>query len=89
MRSDNLFDKNKLFPDDNNDILATTKGGTEDNININVEFLFGIQARPNSYLIDDIDASSDFGLDGKVSINVLESYPVQAVVELPVSLVQT
>ncbi len=58
------------FPNQNNDILTNASTGNGGNINISAESLLGIEERasqpPNS--TNDIDASSEFGLDGEVSI---------------------
>ena len=58
------------FPNQNNDILTNASTGNGGNINIGAESLLGIEERasqpPNS--TNDIDASSEFGLDGEVSI---------------------
>lgn len=45
--------------------------------------LFGIQKRPQNSLTNDIDASSDFGLDGNISINTLDMDAMQTDTELP------
>ena len=54
-----------------NDILASAIGGTGGEIEITAKSLYNIQKRealPNNET-NDIDASSEFGLDGDVSIN--------------------
>ena len=59
-------------PNENNDILATAVEGDGGNINIQGDGIFGIQARksrpPN--FSNDIDASSEFGMDGIVILNI-------------------
>ena len=59
-------------PKENNDILATAVGGNGGNINIKGDGIFGIQERksrpPNS--TNDIDASSEFGSDGTISLTI-------------------
>lgn len=58
------------LPNQNNDILANASEGNGGNINITAESILGLEERasqpPNS--TNDIDASSEFGLDGEVSI---------------------
>ena len=48
-----------------------------------------IQERSQNDLTNDIDASSEFSLDGSVNINILNFDPIQGVVELPANIVQT
>ena len=59
------------FPNQNNDITANAFEGNGGNINITTEGIFGIEERssnpPNN--TNDIDASSEFGLDGTISIS--------------------
>jgi len=63
--------------DQNNDIIASALRGEGGNINITTQSIFGLEERsatpPNS--TNDIDASSEFGLDGNVAINVPEVEP--------------
>jgi filamentous hemagglutinin family protein len=58
------------FPNQNNDILANAQAGNGGNINITAESLLGIEERASQPVnsTNDIDASSEFGLDGQVSI---------------------
>ena len=78
------------FPNQNNDIIArAAEEGIGGNINITTLAIFGLEERsstpPNN--TNDIDASSDFGLDGEVDINELEVNPAQALEELPTEVV--
>ena len=66
------------FPDNNN-ITAEAFLGTGGNIDITTNSIFG-----SEFL--DISASSQFGLEGTVSINTLELEPSQGLVELPSKL---
>jgi len=75
------------FPDGNNDIIATAEQGNGGNININAESLFGIQQRQLGNSSNDINASSEFSLDGTVTISTPDINPVQGVVELPSNVV--
>ncbi len=56
------------FLDGNNDIIATAQEGNGGNINITAESLFGIEERPLNPNTNDINASSEFGLDGSIDI---------------------
>jgi len=59
-------------PNENNDILATAVGGNGGKININGDGIFGIQerkSRPPNFT-NDLDASSEFGTDGTVSLAI-------------------
>ncbi len=56
------------FPNQNNDIIANARLGNGGNINITAEALFGIEERPLNDITNDINASSEFGLDGTISI---------------------
>ena len=69
-------------PDQNNDILANASQGQGGNINIAVQNIFGLEVRPRSEGPNDIDASSDFGLDGDVTIQTPGIEPDQGAVEL-------
>ncbi|NJL53020.1 MAG: S-layer family protein [Hydrococcus sp. SU_1_0] len=58
------------FPQENNDILANAVFGNGGNIAINTKGIFGIEERSSAppNLTNDLDASSEFGSAGKVSI---------------------
>jgi filamentous hemagglutinin family protein len=58
------------YPQENNDILAKAIFGNGGNIAINTKGIFGIEERSSTppNLTNDIDASSEFGSAGKVSI---------------------
>jgi large exoprotein involved in heme utilization and adhesion len=72
------------------DIIASAAEGDGGNIRINAESLLGIEARKaiDNNRTNDIDASSDFGLDGTVSIFTPDINPIQGVVELPSNVVE-
>jgi filamentous hemagglutinin family protein len=76
------------YPNGNSDILANAEQGQGGNININAESLFGIEARPLNDLTNDINASSNFNLDGSVSINTSRVNPLQGATELPSNVVE-
>ena len=76
------------FPDGNNDIIANAERGQGGRIQINAESILGIAERPIlSDLTNDINASSDFGLDGTVSITTPEADALQGETELPTKIV--
>ena len=76
------------FPQGNNDIIATAERGNGGNININAESLFGIQERGLTSYTNDINASSEFSLDGSVTISNPDLNPVQGATELPQSVIE-
>ncbi|MDJ0592187.1 MAG: hypothetical protein QNJ72_19720 [Pleurocapsa sp. MO_226.B13] len=75
------------FPNGNNDIIAIAEQGNGGNIDIKAETLFGIRQREQNPLTNDIDASSDFGIDGNISINLLDVDVVRGAGELPTNIV--
>ena len=76
-------------PNQNNDIIAAAAEGTGGDINVTTNAIFGLESRsstpPNN--TNDIDASSEFGLDGTVEINELNVNPTEALEELPVEVI--
>jgi len=70
---------------ENSDIVANAFSGDGGNINIVAQNIIGLEQRPatpnNS--TNDIDASSQFGNSGTVTLNNLEIDPTQGLVELP------
>jgi large exoprotein involved in heme utilization and adhesion len=72
------------------DIIANAAEGDGGRISINAESLLGIEERKalNNNQTNDIDASSDFGLNGTVSIFTPDINPVQGVIELPSNVVE-
>ena len=77
------------FFNQNNDIIAKASQGIGGRIDIITNSIFGIQERSStpSNNSNDIDPSSDFGLDGTVSINELEVNPVQSLENLPTEVI--
>ncbi len=72
------------------DIITKAAEGNGGNINITAESLLGIEegtATPGNGT-NDIDASSDFGLDGSVSIFTPDTSVIQGVTELPNNIVE-
>ena len=77
------------FPNQNNDIIANAIRGNGGNINITAEALFGIEERPLNDITNDINASSEFGLDGIISISTPDTNSLQTDIELPNNLVES
>ncbi|MEM9276621.1 MAG: filamentous hemagglutinin, partial [Cyanobacteria bacterium P01_F01_bin.143] len=76
-------------PNQNSDIVANALQGSGGNINISAEAIFGIEERPLNDITNDINASSEFGLDGNVSIDTPDINRLQTDIELPNSIVET
>ena len=76
------------FPEGNNDIIASAAQGQGGNIDIIAESVLGIQQRPLNPFTNDINASSEFGLDGAISINTPDLIPFQGIIELSVGVVE-
>ena len=74
------------LPDTNSDLLASSTQGTGGNINITAQGIYGLVDRPQSRLTNDIDASSQFGVNGNIIILVPGTDPSRSVVALPNSL---
>jgi filamentous hemagglutinin family protein len=76
------------FPNQNNDIVANAFQGQGGNININARGIFNLTERsstpPNN--TNDIDATSQFGLTGTVTINTPDVDPSRGLVQLPQNL---
>ncbi|MGL5942631.1 MAG: filamentous hemagglutinin N-terminal domain-containing protein [Waterburya sp.] len=72
------------------DIIASAAEGNGGRITINTESLLGIEARKavDNNRTNDIDASSDFGLDGTVAIFTPDINPIQGATELPSNIVE-
>jgi filamentous hemagglutinin family protein len=74
------------IPSENNDIFANAFLGKGGNINITTQGLFGIEFRSSQTNLSDITASSEFGLQGNVSINTLGFDPSKGLISLPVDV---
>jgi filamentous hemagglutinin family protein len=73
------------LPLENNDIIANASKGNGGNIDITTQGIFGLAARPQNTYKSDITASSEFGLNGEITINTLNIDPAQGLVNLPVN----
>jgi filamentous hemagglutinin family protein len=76
------------FPNGNSDILASAEQGEGGNITINADSLLGIEQRPQNNSTNDINASSNFNLDGTININTSKIDPIQGATELPSNVVE-
>jgi large exoprotein involved in heme utilization and adhesion len=76
------------YPNGNSDIFASAEKGEGGNINIDAESVFGIEERPLNDSTNDINASSEFDLDGSININTSDINPVQGATELPSNVVE-
>ena len=74
------------IPSENNDIFANAFLGKGGNINITTQGLFGIELRFSQTNLSDITASSEFGLQGNISINTLGFDPSKGLISLPVDV---
>ena len=71
-------------PNQNNDITATAAMGIGGNINVTTNAIFGLESRSSipDNNTNDLDASSELGVDGTILHN-----PTQALEELPVEII--
>ena len=76
-------------PNQNSDIIARAQRGTGGNIDITTNGIFGFAERSSEPVnnTNDIDPSSEFGLDGTVDINELEVNPVEGLEKLPIEVI--
>ena len=76
------------FPDGNNDIIARADRGNGGQITIDTEAIFGLEERASepANLTNDIDASSEFGLQGDFALNTPDFDPTTGLIELPASV---
>jgi filamentous hemagglutinin family protein len=75
------------IPNEDSDISANAFTGRGGNVNINVQNIFGIEARPQQTNQSDITASSDLGVQGQITITQPQVQPPQKLIELPTGLV--
>ncbi|MGI0494008.1 filamentous hemagglutinin N-terminal domain-containing protein [Alkalinema pantanalense CENA528] len=74
------------LPNENSDITARALRERGGNIQITTQGLYGLSFQPRPTLLSDITASSEFGIDGIVTINSPEIDPSKSVNELPADL---
>ncbi|MEM8723154.1 MAG: filamentous hemagglutinin N-terminal domain-containing protein [Cyanobacteria bacterium P01_G01_bin.39] len=73
----------------NNDMIASAEQGQGGNIDITAESLLGIKAGTLNPFTSDINASSEFGLDGSVALNIPDINSIQGETDLSVNMVET
>ena len=71
----------------NNDIIASADQGQGGNINITAESLLGITPGTLNPFTSDINASSEFGLNGNVTLDVPDVNSIQGTSELATTIV--
>ena len=76
------------FPDGNSDIVARADRGNGGRISIDTEAIFGLEERLSepANFTNDIDASSEFGLQGDFSLNTPDFDPTSGLIELPAAV---
>jgi filamentous hemagglutinin family protein len=73
-------------PKEDSDITANAFTGNGGNVNIQAQNIFGIEARPKPTNQSDITASSELGVQGRVSIRQPDVDPTKGIIELPQGL---
>ncbi len=68
---------------ENSDIRANAFTGNGGQVNISAEGIFGLQFQPKLTPFSDITASSQFGINGSVTITTLNADPNRGLVQLP------
>ncbi len=76
-------------PSENSDIVANAFRGRGGNINITTQGIFGLEYRQELTPESDINASSEFGVDGTVEINSPDVDPSRGLVNLPAVPIDT
>ncbi|KST65740.1 two-partner secretion domain-containing protein [Mastigocoleus testarum] len=77
------------LPFENSDITANANKGKGGNIDITTQNIFGLVFREQKTPKSDITASSQFGVNGQVTVNQLNINPASGLVELPSNLEET
>jgi filamentous hemagglutinin family protein len=75
------------IPKENSDIIANAVKGSGGRIRITAQGIFGLEFRDPLTPLSDINASSQFGVDGVVEINTPDVDPSRGLAELPANLV--
>ena len=70
----------------NNDIIAKASGGNGGQVSITAQGILGLEQRPSTpaNTTNDIDVSSDQGLQGTVTLNIPNVDPSRGLIELPI-----
>ncbi|HBL60178.1 MAG TPA: hypothetical protein DDZ80_17450 [Cyanobacteria bacterium UBA8803] len=71
------------IPVENSDIIANAFEGPGGRINITAQRIFGLEYRDPLTPLSDINASSEFGIDGEVIINQPDVDPSRGLTQLP------
>jgi large exoprotein involved in heme utilization and adhesion len=74
-------------PGENSDIIANAFQGRGGNINITTQGIYGLEYRPQLTPNSDINASSQFGVNGTVQINTPGIDPSRGLANLPTEVV--
>lgn len=74
---------------ENSDITANAFTGSGGRVNITAQGIFGLQFRPKLTPFSDITASSEFGINGVVTLDLPNVDPSRGLVALPVNLTDT
>jgi large exoprotein involved in heme utilization and adhesion len=69
------------------DVAANAVQGNGGRVNLTVQGIYGTEFRPKQTPLNDITASSEFGVAGVVAINRLDVDPSQGLTSLPTDLV--
>jgi filamentous hemagglutinin family protein len=80
-------DADLIVASGNSDIVARAERGKGGSIQISTEGLFGISVRPQLTEQSDINASSQFGLSGSISLTTPNVDPDSGLIELPSEVV--
>ncbi|NEQ56982.1 MAG: filamentous hemagglutinin N-terminal domain-containing protein [Moorea sp. SIO4A1] len=75
------------FLEENSDITANAFDGNGGNIDLTAQGIFGFNFPDQPTNLSDITASSERGVDGNITINILGVNPSQGLVELPTTVV--
>ncbi len=77
------------FSNEDSNIIANAQQGKGGRITIVSSGIYGFENRSNLTSLSDINASSDFGLDGTVQIDLLSIDPNLRQIDLPTEIVHT
>ena len=77
------------FPDENSDIQANAFAGNGGNIIIDAQGIFGLEFRDRETILSDITASSEFGRQGEVEIDISAVDPTRSLDSLPQEATET
>ena len=75
------------IPTEDSDIIANAFQGRGGNINITTQGIYGLENRPQLTSKSDINASSDYGVNGTVQINTPDVDPSRGLTNLPTEVI--